>query len=194
MENSINSPENTPENLKKTDTLADRSNTALEFTLEREEVKRGFYIAGKLKRRKVISIVEAVICAAVIVKALIDVISNPTYFVGYVLIAAAATVIAVVFAFPAYEEKKTVDNAMKTAVDKTIIVPLADKLRIKVPQSGANWEVKRDIVRGVKSDDLVYVIFLKGSRMVIVPRRALDTEKKQAAFDEAKAALTAPEV
>ncbi len=164
------------------------------YVLTRDEVTCALMIAGKLKDRKKRTIVETVICAILFIVALCSTISDPSYFVGYVTMAAMAIVIAVVLLWPKHEEKKIIDNALKTSSTETVMTLKADKIHIHIPKSGVSWDIIPEMVRGIRSNENIYVIFLKDSRIVVIPKRVLDDDIKQKAFEITKQALTEPKL
>lgn len=165
----------------------------LEYELSRKEVTSALYLVGMLKR-KTKNIIKIALCAVFGAVALAGVVVNYTVISNYIVLVAAAAVIAILLIFPKKEEKDMVDKAMKSAAEKTILVLQSTKMRIKVPKSGANWEITKGMVRGVMKNDVVYCLLLKDGRFVVVPKRAIDSEQKQNAFDTSKAYLTKPDL
>lgn len=155
-------------------------NKQINYRLLKDEVRSALYLINVLKNRKVKTIVEIAICAVLFIISLINVIVQPDYKVGYIIMIAVVIVILAVLIVPKIEEKHIVDNAFDS-VNAEITLSWQDdenpQLRIQVIQTGADWQIDSHNIKAVKEDGNLTVILINNSKMVIVPKRVFDDEQ-----------------
>ena len=97
------------------------NNVCFEYNLNREEIKSALYLTNMLKGRRIRTIVQLCLCALIFVISIINIITDPTHTVSYIMIVAGILVTVMVLTVPKMEEKRAIDEAEKTTKATTVI-------------------------------------------------------------------------
>lgn len=159
------------------------NNVCFEYNLNREEIKSALYLTNMLKGRRIRTIVQLCLCALIFVISIINIITDPTHTVSYIMIVAGILVTVMVLTVPKMEEKRAIDEAEKTTKATTVITLLDSAIEINIPSTNVKWEIDKNLLSSVLQNDIIYCLILSDNRLVVIPKRAVNEVNAKDEFE-----------